>query len=101
MTRASLTIAGLLIALVPALAAAQSAVSNPAVPGSGYQVPDTVGTSPQPLAADGTDPAVPGSGYKIVPAPRAVSGPLAADVQDPGKPGDGYQVPTPTDAKSE
>jgi hypothetical protein len=100
MFRTYLGIAAAILALSPALAAAQSAVSDPAVPGSGYQTQQAPRTSPQPLAAE-ADPSVPGAGYKIVPppTPRPDAGPLAADVQDPGKPGDGYRVRSATDPK--
>lgn len=94
MRRISLAIAVAAFAFVPGLAAAQSAVSDPAVPGSGYKIPEVRRMIAQPLAASPAASSKPGDGYKIVPAPRAVSGPLAADVQDPGKPGDGYQMPS-------
>ena len=100
MLRTYLALAAMTLAFAPALAAAQSAVPNPAVPGSGYQIQQTPRTNPQPLAAE-SNPSVPGDGYKIAPpsTPRPDSSPLAADVQDPGKPGDGYKIPTSTDPK--
>src|SRR5258708_33525538 len=79
-----LKIVAVVLALAPNMAAAQSAVPDPSVPGSGYKIPETPRTSGQPLDANQVDPGRPGDGYRIAPAPRTSPEPLAADVQDPG-----------------
>jgi hypothetical protein len=62
MTKTYLKIAALVIALAPNVAAAQSAVSTPAMPGSGYQMPSTPRTNTQPPVAY--------DGYRISAGPR-------------------------------
>lgn len=89
MLRTYIAIAAVTLAFAPALAAAQSAVSDPAVPGSGYQVPQspqTPRTSEHSLTDALPNPAVPGDGYKIKETPRTNPNPPAAE------PGDGYQM---------
>lgn len=93
--KTSLKIVAVVLALAPNMAAAQSAVPDPSVPGSGYKIPETPRTSGQPLDANQVDPGRPGDGYRIAPAPRTSPEPLAADVQDSGIPGNGYQMRAP------
>lgn len=97
MIKTLLKTAAIALVLAPAVAAAQSAISDPAVPGSGYKVPNDARTSAQPSAAYPVDPSVPGDGYKIEATPRTDPNPPAADVQNPGTPGDGYQIRTQTE----
>ena len=77
---------------MPAVAAAQSAISDPAVPGSGYRIHAAARTSGQTLAANQIDPSVPGDGYRIVAVPRVSAQPLAADPADARVPGGGYGI---------
>lgn len=92
MTKTTFQIAALLIALAPAAALAESALPDPAVPGSGYRIPAVTRTSIQPLAANQTDLSVPGDGYRIAAAPRVSPQPLAADPADTSVPGAGYGI---------
>lgn len=57
-------LAAAFVAFTPAIALAQSAMPDPAVPGSGYQVPD-VQANRVPLTSAEANPSVPGDGYKI------------------------------------
>ena len=84
MNKSTLLAAVLLI--VPGMASAQSAVQDPGIPGSGYQIPEVARTSGQPLAA------YPGDGYRIFAAPRLNDQPAAALPTDPSVPGDGYRI---------
>jgi hypothetical protein len=92
MTNTYLKIAALALAIVPNVAMAQSAISDPAVPGSGYRIPPVSRTSTQPPVASQVDASVPGSGYQIPAAPRTSHQPLVAYAPDPGVPGDGYRI---------
>ncbi len=65
MMKRILLTAALIVPLVPAIAAAQSAVPNPAVPGSGYQIPEVHTSTRSVTSAEATDPSVPGDGYTI------------------------------------
>ena len=69
MTRTAFRLAAIAIALAPMmavadLAGAQSALPDPAVPGSGYQIRDVTGPAGQITSAIG-NPAVPGDGYQV------------------------------------
>lgn len=87
MIRRYLLAAALIVPLAPAIAVAQSAFPDPAVPGSGYQISE-VHTNAHP-----TTSALPGGGYRI-PEVRVARPPvLSADAADPSVPGDGYQIP--------
>lgn len=68
MTKTYLRIAALALALAPGVAAAQSALPDFAVPGSGYKIPEVHRTEQQPLSAYEVNPAVPGDGYHITAA---------------------------------
>jgi hypothetical protein len=87
MNKVTLLVAALLVA-TPGLALAQSAISDPTVPGSGYRIPQVARTSAQPLAA------YPGDGYRILAVPRTSAQPLAALPANPNVPGDGYAITT-------
>ena len=89
MNRVTLLVAAFLVT-TPGLALAQSAISDPALPGSGYRIPQVTRTSPQPPAA------YPGDGYRIVAVPRTSAQPLAALPSNPSVPGDGYAIGTTT-----
>ena len=92
----SLKIVALVVALSPAVAMAQSANPDPAVPGSGYKIPETARTNPEPLSAAPVDLSKPGDGYTMVPAPRTnPTNSLSGDDQDLSKPGDGYRILPP------
>lgn len=103
MIKTSLKIAAVVLTFAPGVAAAQSGVADPAVPGSGYQVPQTPRTGTPSLSADPVDLSKPGSGYQVPETPRTGTPSLSADPVDLSKPGSGYQIPTasPTDAAKE
>ena len=82
MIKTSLRVAAVLLAVAPSIAisgvaAAQSALSDPAVPGSGYQIPEVTGAAHATPAAV-ADPSIPGDGYRIPsgPAPQAPPAPV-------------------------
>jgi hypothetical protein len=98
MTRFSLSLGAALIALAPGLAAAQSALDNPAVPGSGYRIPE-VRTAQQSLqSANDADLSVPGDGYRA-PELHTRSALQSAEDLDLSVPGDGYRIPDVTVAR--
>ena len=82
--------------LIAGPAFAQSAVSTPGQPGSGYKAPEaqatgapvTSGTVPVP----GRGESAPGAGYKIPGSPQT-GAPMTSGVSTPGQPGSGYQAP--------
>ena len=69
MTSLNHLMAALVVALAPTAALAQTAIPNPAVPGSGYQIPEVhtkaqVGQQPE-QAANDANLGKPGDGYQI------------------------------------
>lgn len=73
MTRKSLRLAAMLLALassvgISGVAAAQSALPDPAIPGSGYQVPQPRSVATNATSAVG-DPSIPGDGYRAPTGP--------------------------------
>jgi hypothetical protein len=81
-------------------ASAQSGISTPDQPGSGYQIPSTPSTTQAPektaLPPENlsgiNDPSKPGSGYQVPETmPRQVpDSPKGEGVADPSRPGSGY-----------
>jgi hypothetical protein len=65
MTTVDRFVAAMLVALAPGAVFAQTALSDPAVPGSGYRIPE-VHTAGQPVeSGNDADLSVPGDGYRI------------------------------------
>jgi hypothetical protein len=94
MTKLAVCLTTFAFALSPAFGVAQSALPDPAIPGSGYKVPETPRTTrtpEEPPAALTTDQSKPGSGYQIPDAPRAGDQPLSG-LANPAVPGSGYQI---------
>ena len=83
MTRRILLTAAFLVPLVPGLAAAQSALPDPAVPGSGYQIPEVHTATVAVTSAEVTDPSVPGDGYRI-PDGKSSTAPAAPAMNQDG-----------------
>ncbi|HTR82921.1 MAG TPA: hypothetical protein VMI56_00485 [Reyranella sp.] len=65
MMKRILLTAALIVPLAPAIAAAQTAMPDPAVPGSGYQIPEVHTATRSMTSAEAADPSIPGDGYRI------------------------------------
>jgi hypothetical protein len=65
MTKTYLAMAAFMIALAPGVAAAESALADPAVAGSGYRIPEVHTPSQVTHSADDADLSLPGDGYRI------------------------------------
>ncbi len=86
-----LTAAAFALSLAPAAASAQSAMSDPAVPGSGYRIAEVhAGQSTQ--SANDADLSKPGDGYRIAEVHTATKPMESADDADLSVPGDGYRI---------
>lgn len=72
------------------------AVENPAVPGSGFRIPESQATGQQPVqSGQGVEnPAVPGSGYMIPQSEgrQVPATPKGAGEENPAIPGSGYST---------
>ena len=79
MINTSLKVAFIVLTLAPGAAPAQSALTNLAVPGSGYQIQQVPRTTAQSPSAIPAEPSKPGGGYQIMPAERNGAVPLARD----------------------